>query len=80
MEKTLKKYSRQGPNGTEKHVLANYLEVLLELPWNRMDHRQENSIEQSQKVLDQNHFGLKEVKQRIVEFLAVRQMRGKDQK
>lgn len=43
-------------------MLANYLEVLLELPWSRMDSRPETSVGESEVVLDQNHHGLKEVK------------------
>ncbi len=68
--KELDKLQRMNPAAAEYSVLMNYAELLLELPWN--EYTQDNfDLKFAQEVLDQDHFGLEKVKQRILEYLAV---------
>ncbi|KAI9568171.1 Lon protease C-terminal proteolytic domain-containing protein [Boletus coccyginus] len=63
------------PAASEANVTRNYLEWLTQIPWGQ--HSPENySITHAQKVLDEDHYGLKDVKDRILEFLAVGKLRG----
>ncbi|KAG0700168.1 Lon protease C-terminal proteolytic domain-containing protein [Suillus ampliporus] len=63
------------PAASEANVTRNYLEWLTQIPWGQ--HTPENySITHAQKVLDEDHYGLKDVKDRILEFLAVGKLRG----
>ena len=62
--------SRMNPAAAEYSVLLNYLELMLDLPWNEFT--QDNfDLKFAQKVLDKDHYGLEKVKQRILEYLAV---------
>ena len=75
-EKLLKETDRMAkqPYGSaEGSVLRNYLDVCLELPWHQ---RSEDRVDvaEARKILDQDHFGLQKVKERILEYLAVRQI------
>ena len=75
-EKLLKELSRlmKQPSGsTESAVLRTYLDTCLELPWN-IKTRETMDIAKARKVLDDDHFGLEKVKNRIIEYLAVRQL------
>jgi len=68
--KELEKLSRTNPAAADYSVQINYLELLLELPWN--DFTKDNfDLKRAQKILDKDHFGLDKVKQRIIEYLAV---------
>lgn len=61
---------RMNPAAAEYSVIVNYLEVLLDLPWNEFT--QDNfDIKHAQKILDKDHYGLEKVKDRILEYLAV---------
>lgn len=63
------------PAASEANVTRNYLEWLTQIPWGQ--HSPENySIAHAQQVLDEDHYGLKDVKDRILEFLAVGKLRG----
>ena len=75
-EKLLKDVDRlkKQPFGSaEASVLRNYLDTILELPWNTATKERVN-IQTAQKVLDADHFGLEKVKERIVESIAIRQL------
>ncbi len=72
LEKELEKFSLMDPNSSEYHVTRNYLDTILSLPWT--DPKPvEIKLEKARKVLDQDHYGLEDVKERILEFIAVRQ-------
>jgi len=74
-EKDLKKAKRINPQVAEYSVTLNYLEMLLDLPW--QDFTKDNfDLENAQKVLDKDHHGLKDVKERILEHLAVLKLKG----
>ncbi len=66
----LKKISASSPEST---VSRDFIELILELPWNK-ETKENSDLVRAQNILDKEHYGLKEVKERIVEFLAVRQM------
>ncbi len=66
----LKKLKGMAPMSAEATVIRNYLDVLLGLPWGKKG-RVKKDIVEAQRVLDEDHFGLEKVKDRIVEYLAV---------
>ena len=71
--KELAKLQKQPFGSAEGSVLRNYLDVCLEMPWN-VETKERSSVEAARKVLDHDHFGLEKVKERILEFIAVRQL------
>ena len=73
LEKELGRLAKQPFGSSEATVLRSYLDVCLELPWGRKT-RERVSVEGARKALDHDHFGLDKVKERILEFLAVKQL------
>lgn len=77
-EKELKKLQRTNPQSPDFGISRNYLELFLELPWN--EYSKDNfDLKRAEKILDKDHFGLEDVKKRIIEHLAVLKLR-KDMK
>ena len=73
--KELSKLQRMNPQVAEYGIQRNYLELFLELPWN--DYSKDSfDLKKAQKILDRDHFGLEEVKKRIIEHLAVLKLRN----
>ena len=70
----LERMSMWPTEASEYHVIRNYLEWLVELPWSRVS-EQRLDINRAAGILDEDHHGLREVKDRIVEFLAVRKLK-----
>jgi ATP-dependent Lon protease len=68
----LKKLRQMSPMSAEATVVRNYLDWLLSIPWNKKS-RIKKDLELAQKILDEDHYGLEKVKERIVEYLAVQQ-------
>ncbi len=73
LEKELDRLAKQGYSSAEAAVLRNYLDVCLELPWSKKT-KEHINVETARKALDRDHFGLEKVKERILEFLAVKQL------
>jgi len=73
--KELDKLQRLNPAAGEYSVQLNYLNTLLELPWNEFT-EDNYDLHRAQKILDEDHFGLEQVKERIVEYLAVLKLKG----
>lgn len=74
-DKEVNKLNRLNPATGEYSVQLNYLQTLLDLPWN--DFTTDNfDLKRAQKVLDEDHFGLEKVKDRIIEYLAVLKLKG----
>ncbi|MDR0877258.1 MAG: endopeptidase La [Treponema sp.] len=74
VEQELEKFNLMEPNSAEFIVTRNYLDVIAGLPWN--DPERENfNLKAAQGILEADHYGLKDVKSRIVEYLAVRKLR-----
>ena len=71
--KDLQRLKKQPYGSAEASVLRNYLDTVLELPWNRSTKEQIN-VASARKILDKDHFGLEKVKTRILETIAVRQV------
>lgn len=68
--KELEKLARTNPAAADYSVQINYLELLLDLPWNEFT-KDNFDLKRAQRILDKDHFGLDKVKQRIIEYLAV---------
>lgn len=71
----IRRLAQQGMNSPEAGVIRTYLDWLINLPW-ADEEFPEISISEAQKVLDADHYGLEKVKERILEFLAVRKLAG----
>ncbi len=74
-DKEIQKLERTNPMAAEYSVQMNYLELLLELPWNECT-KDNFDLKRARKILDRDHFGLKKVKERILEHLAVLKLKG----
>lgn len=74
-EKELKRFERSNPNSPDYNTQYSYLEFLLDLPWNYTT-TDNLDLKNAQKILDDDHFGLESVKERIVEYLAVLKLKG----
>ena len=74
-DKELKRFERSNPNSPDYNTQYSYLEFLLDLPW---DYTTTDNLDlkNAQKILDDDHFGLESVKERIVEYLAVLKLKG----
>ncbi|MCI8397829.1 MAG: endopeptidase La [Oscillibacter sp.] len=70
------KLARQPYGSAEASVIRNYLDVCLDMPWNRYT-KERVSVDAARKVLERDHFGMAKVKERILETIAVRQMNPK---
>src|SRR5688500_143124 len=66
------------PASSEYQVIRTYLDWLISLPWEKRSGKEEIELATVEKSLEDRHYGLNEVKERIVEFLAVRKLRGND--
>src|SRR5689334_18647427 len=76
LKKELKKLKMMQPMSAEATVVRNYIDWVLALPW--YDKTKENyDIEMAKKILDEDHYGLKKIKERILEYLAVQALVGK---
>jgi ATP-dependent Lon protease len=76
VERQIKKLERMHPDAAEAATLRNYLDVMVSLPWSKQS--EENlDLKRAQTVLDEDHYGLEKVKERIVESLAVRKLKDK---
>ncbi len=71
--KEVDRLAKQPYSSAEASVIRNYLDVCLEMPWGK-ETRERASVAAARKILDRDHFGLEKVKERILEFIAVRQM------
>ena len=74
-EKELTKLQRMNPQVSEYSVQRNYLDLLLDLPWNEYT-KDKFDLIKARKILDRDHFGLDDVKKRIIEYLAVLKLRN----
>ncbi|MCW8940518.1 MAG: endopeptidase La, partial [Flavobacteriales bacterium] len=74
-EKELSKLERLNPQAAEYSVQSNYIETLLELPWEKYS-KDNFDLKRAQRILDRDHFGLEKVKERIIEHLAVLKLKG----
>ena len=74
----LKKLKSMSSMSAEATVVRNYLDWMIELPWQSKDHKLENiTIPEAKRILDEDHYALEKVKERILEYLAVQKRVGK---
>ncbi len=74
-EKELAKMRRMNPQVAEYSIQRNYLDLLLDLPWNEYS-KDKFDLKKAQQILDRDHYGLEDVKRRIIEYLAVLKLRN----
>ncbi len=70
----LDKLEAQGQNGTDYNIIRNYLDLLVQLPWKKSESGRIN-LEEARRILDDQHYGLEKVKERIIQHLAVMQLK-----
>lgn len=70
VQREIDKYSKMPPSSPESSVIRNYVETILELPWNTSSEGNSN-LKKAEKILEREHYGLEKVKERILEYLAV---------
>ncbi|HQO01166.1 MAG TPA: endopeptidase La [Spirochaetota bacterium] len=74
IDEEIEKMAFVDPNSSEYALTRNYIETVLSLPWNKVT-EDSADLERSEKILNKDHFGLDDVKARILEFLAVRKLK-----
>lgn len=75
IRKEIKRYKNVAGSGSESAVERAYIETLLELPWDKAS-RDSRDLKGAEKILNEQHYGLEKVKERMLEFLAVRMLTG----
>ena len=78
IKKEITRFKRTAGNTAESTVLRGYIETLLELPWDKKT-KDRHDLKQAEEILNRDHYGLEQVKERILEFLAVRSLAQKGQ-
>ncbi len=78
IRKELDRYKSTSSNSAESSVIRGYIETLLSLPWDKVS-KDNTDLKNAKKVLDKDHYGLEKVKERVLEFLAVRTLTKKGQ-
>jgi ATP-dependent Lon protease len=76
VERQLKKLERMHPDAAETATLRNWLDIMVALPWSKAS-RENLDLKKAEAILDEDHYGLEKVKERIIEALAVRKIKEK---
>ena len=76
IEKEIERFKNAGNNSAESSVIRGYIETLLELPWDK-ESVDNMDLANAREILDEDHYGLEKVKERVLEFLAVRALTKK---
>jgi len=76
IRKEIERFKNISPNSSESAVTRGYIETLLELPWDKTS-KDNCDIKNAERILDEDHYGLEKVKERMLEFLAVRNLTSK---
>ncbi len=74
--KQLERLERMHPDSAEANIVRTYLDWMIELPWNKKT-RDNLNLKQARKILDEDHYGLNKIKDRIIEYLAVCKLKNK---
>jgi ATP-dependent Lon protease len=75
----LKRLETINSSSPESQMVRTHLELMLDLPWNKSSAQQEINLEEAEKILNEDHFGLDKIKNRILQHLAVMKLRGSHQ-
>ncbi len=70
VRKEIDKFSRMQPSSAESAVIRNYVETILDLPWHKSS-KVNNDLKKAEEILNEDHYGLEDVKERVLEYLAV---------
>lgn len=70
VEKEIERYSKMSPSSAESAVIRTYVETILELPWKKSS-KVTTNLKKAEKILEAEHYGLEDIKERIIEYLAV---------
>ena len=76
LKKEIERFKNVSTNSSESAVIRGYIETLLELPWNKASKDNKN-LGDAERILDEDHYGMEKVKERMLEFLAVRNLTAK---
>ncbi len=76
LKKEIERFKNVSSNSSESAVIRGYIETLLELPWNKVSKDNKN-LQDAERILDEDHYGMEKVKERMLEFLAVRNLTAK---
>lgn len=76
LEKEIERFKNTSSNSSESAVIRGYIETILDLPWNK-ESKDNKNIEEAEKILNEDHYGMEKVKERMLEFLAVRNLTQK---
>ena len=76
LEKEISRFRQISTNSSESAVSRGYIETLLDMPWSKVS-KDNKDIRNAEKILDEDHYGLEKVKERMLEFLAVRKLTKK---
>ena len=76
IEKEITRFKNVGNNSSESAVIRGYIETLLELPWDKAS-KDSADLKRAEEILDEDHYGMEKVKERVLEFLAVRTLTKK---
>ena len=76
LKKEISRFQTMGNQTPESSVLRTYIETMFEVPWEEMS-EDSTDLDHAQQVLDQDHYGMEKVKERVLEYLAARAMSGK---
>ncbi len=74
ISRQISKLEKTAPDSVEATVTRNYLETMLALPWN-IETKDNLSIDHARQILEEDHFGLKEIKERILDYISIRQLK-----
>ncbi|MCK5071841.1 MAG: endopeptidase La [Bacteriovoracaceae bacterium] len=77
--KQLSRLEKMHPDSSESSIIRNYLDWMVDLPWN-VSSEEQFDLDKAQTILDEDHFDLIKVKERILEYLAVKQLKGQSMK
>ena len=70
IKKEIRKFKKMAPSSAESGVIRNYVETMIDLPWNK-ESKTNTDIKKAEKILNEDHYGLEKVKERVLEYLAV---------
>lgn len=76
LRKEIERFKNVSSNSSENAVIRGYIETLLDLPWNKAS-KDNRNLEDAERILDEDHYGMEKVKERMLEFLAVRNLTAK---
>ncbi len=76
LKKEIERFKNISSNSSENAVIRGYIETILELPWNK-ESKDNKDLKEAEKILNEDHYGMEKVKERMLEFLAVRNLTKK---